>query len=734
MSRDVLGTAAGHPRTLPETGSSNSRLVQARPMSRSTSDPDHSDTPAGTPPTAGPGDGVGSVSQTPTEDLSGSFADAHDDFDLKPRARTRRVDPLLGADLGGITIVRLVGEGGMGRVYEAHQKNPSRTVAVKVMRQGLAGGKSARRFEREAEFLGRLQHPGIAQIYVVGSYSSDDGEVPFFVMEFIADAKSITTFAAEGGLSVPDRLRLFASVCEAVSHGHARGIIHRDLKPSNILIDGSGVPRVIDFGVARNTDSALTLTSMHTQAGNLIGTTQYMSPEQFGARPDELDPRADVYSLGVVLYELLSGDLPHELRDKGIHEIARLICEQPPVPLKSRGKGVPRPVAAIVEKCLEKNRDHRYQSAGELADDIRRYVSRQPVRALKGSFFRPRWVRRLVPASRVGQALLLLVTGGLFTSLATVAAWRLVDPSSLEGFLLTLAGSSSGQKAARRPAGPVTKEVFLTSVWQNTGLTVEKDLCYRLTVTGALRDNTGAEFGPEGTCPVMLRTVLGPPAGLPPATRSQGYVGQHPIRAVIARIGNKSWSINVGPGLTFIAPDSGQLSLRINEPARSSLAPEGTLTCTLEYVPQPRFIDDSGRTTIWASIDHADTLLISTRGLQWAYGGQWARVGLHEGVFPTLVNGIAWWPTWPDPVTSSVLETADFAGVAKAIASGGQAVQVLDVTARHGRAGVVPPQGDVARVMFMDLALGSGDIGCTFNIVSVGGTHAPGSTPKTPGD
>lgn len=662
------------------------------------------------------------------EDASGRFAEAHDDFGLRPRARVRRVDPLIGADLGGITITRLVGEGGMGRVYEARQTIPARTVAVKVMRQGIASDMGTRRFEREADFLARLQHPGIAQIYLVGNYSSDEGDVPFFVMEYVAGATPINSFVAEKSLSLTERLQLFGAVCEAVSHGHDRGIIHRDLKPGNILIDSSGKPRVIDFGVARSTDSGLALTSLRTATGNFVGTAQYMSPEQFGAKPDDLDPRSDVYSLGVVLFELVSGTLPYDLQNKGLHEMARLVCERPPAPVRSHDKRIPRAVAAIVEKCLEKSRLARYQSAGELAQDIRRFLDGRTVQAGRGNLVSGRWLRRLMPTAKPGQALLLLLAGGLFTGLASMAAWQLSNAGSQLGLLPGQTFSMPAPPAKSAHSGPVTKAVFVTSAWQATGLTVEKGQCYQLTVTGQLRDKAGTEFGPDGTCPIAFRTVLGPPAGLPPVTRATGYVGQHPIRSFIARIGENSWSIDIGPGLTFIAPDSGQLSVRINEREDSPLSPEGTLTCTLTPVPEPKFVDSSGRTTVWAHIDNVDTLLVSPRGLQWEYGGKWSRVGQHEGVFPTLVNGIAWWPTWPDPVYSSRLETRDFHDVAVAIASGGRGVRVLDVTARHGRAEVLEPTDDVARIKFVDLAFGSGDIGCTFEIMPPETAQAPDST------
>jgi serine/threonine protein kinase len=334
------------------------------------------------------------------------FEGAHDDFGLTPRPReprvkTQRVDPLLGMDLGGVKIIKLIGEGGMGRVYEARQEKPSRTVAVKIIRAGITSEKTMRRFEREAEFLGRLQHSGIAQIYVVGAYESDLGSVPFYVMEFLSDAKPITNYVHEKGLGLHEKLRLFKRVCEAVSHGHDRGIIHRDLKPGNILVDAQGTPKVIDFGVARSTDSDLTLESMKTDTGQLIGTIQYMSPEQFGPDPDDLDGRADVYSLGVVLYEILSGSAPYSVKKKALHEASRVVCEEIPAPLRSVNKSVPGDVSAICERCLQKDRSRRYYTAGELAADIGRFLDGQPVRARPGTLG-VWYVTRRVAASRVG--------------------------------------------------------------------------------------------------------------------------------------------------------------------------------------------------------------------------------------------------------------------------------------------------------------------------------------------
>ena len=621
---------------------------------------------------------------------SSGLTGATDDFGLtpRPRAKARLIDPLIGTDLGGVKIVSLIGEGGMGRVYEARQERPDRTVAVKVIRQGITSEKTLRRFEREAEFLAKLQHPGIAQIYVVGSYSSDYGDVPFYVMEFIADAKPITNYCFEKSLSLTDRLRLFAEVCEAVSHGHDRGIIHRDLKPGNILIDGQGKPRVIDFGVARSTDSDLTLTSLKTDSGNLVGTAQYMSPEQFGPSPDDLDPRADVYSLGVVLYELLAGVLPHEFQRKGLHEIARLVCEEPPAALRDRDKTIPREVEAIVAKALTKRREARYHSAGHLAVDLRNHLEGRPVQARSVRLPGGRWLQRAVPRSRAGQ-----VAAAALLASAVVAAATFLGPAVL-------------------PVRPVVKQIKVDEQWTDTGLSVEKDRCYRLTVSGTCRDDSGSTFGPEGTCPLPIKSVLAPLKDLPPTTLARGYVGQHPIRAVIARIGDKAWSIHVGAGLEFVAPATGPLAMRINEPTASPRKPEGLLRVAIERMPRPRFLDANGKTSIWAHIDDMDYLLLTPRGLQWEYGGNWTRVGMHGGVFPTLVNGIAWWPDWSDPVRSSVLATDEF----QAAAAGEQPVRVTDIVARHGKVQVEKPSAGVVRIRFRDTELGSGDIGCTLEL------------------
>ena len=210
----------------------------------------------------------------------------------------------------------MISEGGMGRVYEGRQDHPRRTVAVKLIKPGVASEKLLRRFEFEAQVLGRLRHPGIAQIFSAGTFGEGTAAQPYFVMEYIAGAKPLTQYAIDLKLSTAERLAVFRSVCDAVAHGHQNGVIHRDLKPGNILVDATGQPKVIDFGVAKTTDSDMALTTLQTDVGQLIGTYQYMSPEQFDADPHAIDIRSDVYALGVVLYELLAGQPPYDLRRK----------------------------------------------------------------------------------------------------------------------------------------------------------------------------------------------------------------------------------------------------------------------------------------------------------------------------------------------------------------------------------------------------------------------------------
>ena len=303
-------------------------------------------------------------------------------------------DPLLGTTIGGVTIVRQLGEGGMGRVYEGLQESPRRPVAVKVLRPGIFSREVLRRFVNESEILGQLQHPNISQVYSAGSFDIAGTTLPYFVMELIPEARSITQYVADIRPSQQEILTLFRQVCEAVAHGHLQGFVHRDLKPGNILVDCHGHPKVIDFGVARVSNAAQPMTAL-TDTGQLIGTLQYMSPEQMVAVTGGVDARADVYSLGVILFELLAGRPPYDVTRKTLVEAARIVQEQRPQSLRMVNRAVPWHVEGIVEKCLAKDRTTRFADAGRLAAAIRD--------GLEGRAKKPSWLHVAIRSAR-GQA------------------------------------------------------------------------------------------------------------------------------------------------------------------------------------------------------------------------------------------------------------------------------------------------------------------------------------------
>ena len=286
--------------------------------------------------------------------------------------------PSMPAVIGRYRVLGLVGEGGMGAVYKAEQDRPRRIVALKVIKPGLTTAEMRKRFERESDALARLQHPGIAQIYEVGTAESPVGPLPYFAMELI-DGTTLHEYAASHRLGTRERLQLMARICDAIEHAHQRGIIHRDLKPANILLDESGQPKILDFGVARVTDSDAHVTRQ-TDIGQLVGTLAYMSPEQVLADPLALDTRSDVYALGVILYELLASRLPYALSTKLI-EAARTIQDQDPARLSSVSREYRGDIETIVAKALEKDKARRYPSAAALAEDIRRYLADQPIMA-----------------------------------------------------------------------------------------------------------------------------------------------------------------------------------------------------------------------------------------------------------------------------------------------------------------------------------------------------------------
>lgn len=330
---------------------------------------------------------------------------------------------LIGQRVGRYLVQRILGSGGMGSVYEAAQDEPRRTVALKVMRAGLFARSAQRRFDYEATILARLRHPCIAQVYDAGTQTiSAGGEshtIRYFAMELVVHPRPITIYAGLHRLSIDARLRLFERVCDAVHHGHQKGIIHRDLKPGNILVDDSGHVKVIDFGVARVTDDAEF--TQHTLAGQMVGTLQYMSPEQCGVESADIDIRSDVYSLGLVLYELLHEQTPYDLSNVPLHEAARIIREEPPARKTEASRILRGDLETILFKALEKDRDRRYPSAAALREDVQRFLRGDPITARPATLMYQlkTLVRRYRTAGAVAAGLLL----ALLISLASSIYW-----------------------------------------------------------------------------------------------------------------------------------------------------------------------------------------------------------------------------------------------------------------------------------------------------------------------
>jgi tetratricopeptide (TPR) repeat protein/predicted Ser/Thr protein kinase len=282
--------------------------------------------------------------------------------------------------IGPYKVLGFLGSGGMGVVYLAEQEKPRRQVALKVMKPGTANPLRLRRFEYEAHVLGRLEHSGIARIYEAGTADTGQGHQPFFAMELI-QGQPLTAYANANKLDTRERLGLLIRVCQAVQYAHQQGVIHRDLKPANVLVDKDGQPKVLDFGVARFSADDLGWTTLQTEMGQLIGTMSYMSPEQATADPGQVDWRSDVYTLGVLGYELLAGRLPLDLRSKPAPVAIQLVREEEPAPLGSINKAYRGDLATVVAKALDKDKTRRYQSAQDLAADLERYLRNEPVTA-----------------------------------------------------------------------------------------------------------------------------------------------------------------------------------------------------------------------------------------------------------------------------------------------------------------------------------------------------------------
>jgi non-specific serine/threonine protein kinase/serine/threonine-protein kinase len=393
------------------------------------------------------------------------------------------LDPTLSVpptqSVGPFTLLKLIGEGGFGEVYLAEQSHPiNRKVALKLIKLGMDSRQIMARFDAERQALAIMDHPNIARVYDAGT---DERGRPWFAMEYV-DGDPIHTFADKHRFDLRSRIELMIPVCRAVHHAHQKGVIHRDLKPSNVLVsmvDGKAVPRVIDFGIAKALDRPLTDKTIFTELRSLVGTPEYMSPEQADLGGGDIDTRSDVYSLGVLLYELLVGATPFDgkdLRSRAFGEIQRILREVDPPTPSTRFYRLERRASAAADrsvepaklssslkgeldwlamKCLEKDRSRRYDSAAALADELARYLEDKPIQA--GPVSRTYRARKFARRHRVGVMAAGLVSAGLLLGAAGIV-WGSIEARRERDLAVHARESAERSRAAESEAKSIAQE------------------------------------------------------------------------------------------------------------------------------------------------------------------------------------------------------------------------------------------------------------------------------------
>lgn len=450
-------------------------------------------------------------------------------------SKSPQAEEEIGALIGRYQLLEKIGEGGFGAVYVAEQREPvKRRVALKLIKMGMDTRQVVARFEAERQALALMDHPNIARVL-------DGGATPagrsYFVMELVRGTR-ITEYCDRNNLPTGQRLNLFIRICHAIQHAHQKGIIHRDIKPSNILVtvvDGEPVPKVIDFGIAKATQGSLTEETVYTQWHQFIGTPAYMSPEQAQWTGTDVDTRSDVYSLGVLLYELLTGHTPFDaqsLRAAGLEEMRRIVQDKEPVRPSTRistldgaqlatvarhrqvdpatlSRLVRGDLDWIVMKCLEKNRARRYETSNALAEDIERHLKAEPVSAAA-----PTLQYRVAKFARRNRAALL--TGGALAGLliagTVVSAWQAVRATHAERSQRQLREQADQQAAIARAVSAFLQNDLLRQADSRAQAEANSAVDPNLTVREALERASrriGDRFKDQPLTEAAIRMVIG---------------------------------------------------------------------------------------------------------------------------------------------------------------------------------------------------------------------------------
>ncbi len=403
----------------------------------------------------------------------------------------------IGREIDGYKILRVLGAGGMGVVFLAQQRHPKRLVAIKTLHAGLHQAELLARFQQEAEILGRLKHPGIAQIYASGRTDAALGSVPYIVMEYVEGAALLEH---NGSLSMRQRLQLLMRVCDAVEHAHIRGVIHRDLKPGNILVQPDGQPKVLDFGVARLTGEDRGPSEL-TSAGMVIGTIAFMSPEQALGEPGGVDIRSDVYALGLIGYRMLAGEMPYAVSSQNLARALQQICDSAPKPLSQHDRRYRGDLETIFAKALAKDKDARYQNAAELAEDLRRYLADEAILARRASVLTD--IRRFARRNKVLVGATIVVLGALIGAVAVSTRFALEEQAQrLEAE--SVVDFMRGMFSSANPVLAQGRNVTVLEIIDQTKQALERDLANAPVARARIRATLAETFKAVGELPRAL--------------------------------------------------------------------------------------------------------------------------------------------------------------------------------------------------------------------------------------